>query len=74
MGEAGVTVDGVAYSSDLDGWFNQTWGGYRGTTRVGNGLASGPHQVHITLLSTEDPGGSTGHDFIILSIGAGGVQ
>jgi lysophospholipase L1-like esterase len=74
MGEASVTVDGVAYYSDLDGWFDQTWGGYRGETRVGNSLASGPHQVQITLLSTEDPGGSTGHDFIVLSVGAGGVQ
>jgi len=74
MGEASVTVDGVAYYSDLDGWFDQSWGGYRGTTRVGNGLASGPHQVQITLLSTEDPGGSTGHDFIVLDVGAGGVQ
>jgi lysophospholipase L1-like esterase len=74
MGEASVTVDGVAYYSDLDGWFGQTWGGYRGMTRVGSGLVSGPHQVQITLLSTEDTGGSTGHDFIVLSVGAGGVE
>jgi len=74
MGEASVTVDGVAYNSDLDGWFNQSWGGYRGMTRVGNDLASGPHSVQITLTSTEDPGGSTGNDFIVLSLGAAGTQ
>jgi hypothetical protein len=39
-----------------------------------NTLASGTHQLHITLLSTEDPGGSTGHDFIVLDVGTGGVQ
>jgi lysophospholipase L1-like esterase len=74
MGEVSVTLDGIPYYSDLDGWFDQTWGGYRVTTRVMNVLASGTHKLHITLLSTEDPGGSTGHDFIVLDVGAGGVQ
>ena len=74
MGEVSVTVDGIPYYSDLDGWFDQTWGGDRTTTRLMNTLASGTHQLHITLLSTEDPGGSTGHDFIVLDVGTGGVQ
>lgn len=72
MGQASVTVDGVA-GPTLDGWFDETWGGYRGMTRVANGLTSGPHQVHVELLSTKDSG-STGNDFYLLSVGAGGVQ
>lgn len=72
MGQASVTVDGVA-TTTLDGWFNETWGGYRGMSRVGNGLASGTHQVHVELLSTEDSG-STGNTFRLFCVGAGGVE
>jgi lysophospholipase L1-like esterase len=42
-------------------------------TRVANGLANGPHQVQIELLDTADSG-SAGNNFLLLSIGAGGVQ
>jgi len=73
MGQASVTVDGVAYPDVLDGWFNQTWGGERGMTRVANSLASGTHQVHVDLLSTYDSG-STGNDFRLVCVGTGGTQ
>ena len=73
MGQANITVDGASANTvTLDSWFDQTWGGYRGMTRVANGLASGEHTVHVALLSTEDSG-STGNTFRLLAVGTGGV-
>jgi hypothetical protein len=73
MGQASVTVDNAPASLvTLDSWFDQTWGGYRGMTRVANGLASGTHTVHVDLLSTKDSG-STGNTFRLLAVGTGGV-
>jgi lysophospholipase L1-like esterase len=73
MGQASVTVDGVPAPSVLDGWSDLPNEGRRGMSRVANGLANGPHQVQIELLDTVDSG-STGHNFLLLSVGAGGVQ
>jgi hypothetical protein len=70
MGEAGVTVDGVPCPTNLDAWYD---GARRIFTRVASGLANTTHQVQITLLSTEDPN-SGGNDFIVLSVGAAGLQ
>jgi lysophospholipase L1-like esterase len=70
MGQASVTVDGGAPMT-LDG-FSATSTGDHTMTRVANGLADGPHQVHIELLSTNDSG-STGTTFDLLCVGAGGA-
>jgi lysophospholipase L1-like esterase len=71
MGQASVTVDGVAAPSVLDSYFLGNYG-FRIMTRVANSLASGPHQVHIDLLSTMDSG-SSGTTFRLLCVGTGGV-
>jgi acyl-CoA thioesterase-1 len=71
MGQVSVTVDGAApvvLDSQLSGD-----AGNRAMNRVADSLASGPHQVHIDLLSTND-NGSTGNTFRLLCIGAGGVN
>jgi lysophospholipase L1-like esterase len=70
MGQASVTVDGGA-ATILDGFFT-TSSGTHNMARVANGLADGPHQVQIQLLSTNDSG-STGTTFDVLAVGAGGV-
>jgi hypothetical protein len=57
---------------DLYG-FQPNNGGQRYLARVVNGLQSGPHAVHVELLSTVEAG-STGTDFRFLCIGTGGVQ
>jgi lysophospholipase L1-like esterase len=71
MGQASVTVDGGAPTT-LDG-FSATSTGDHTVVRVANGLADGPHQVQIQLLSTSDSG-STGTTFDVLCVGAGGVD
>jgi lysophospholipase L1-like esterase len=70
MGQASVTVDGGA-ATTLDGFF-LTATGYHTMARVASGLADGPHEVQIQLLSTNDSG-STGITFDVLCVGAGGV-
>jgi len=69
MGQASVTVDGGAPTT-LDG-FNAFSTGDNTIARVANGLADGPHQMHVELLSTTDSGSNT---FDVLSVGAGGVS
>ena len=71
MGKAKFQVDGgtpVIY----DGWFNQTWGGYRCTNLLANNLKPGKHTVRIELLEEKNPG-SDGHAFKLYGLGSAGV-
>ena len=70
MGRAKVSVDGKA-ATDLEGWFDQTWGGYRQTRQVAQALAPGKHRVCFEILP-EKSHGSTGHEFRILGLGCAG--
>jgi lysophospholipase L1-like esterase len=72
MGRARVTVDGRA-AQELEGWFDQTWGGYRQTREIARDLPAGTHRVRFELLP-EKSAGSTGHEFWILGLGAAGVS
>ncbi|MEQ1839518.1 MAG: SGNH/GDSL hydrolase family protein, partial [Verrucomicrobiales bacterium] len=63
MGRAKVTVDG-ANEKILDGWFNQTWGGFRQTNRIAQNLPPGKHRVRFEVLAQSNPG-SDGHEFQI---------
>jgi hypothetical protein len=72
LGQASVTVDGVPAPKILDGWKNGTTP-HRAMSRVATGLTSGPHHVHIELLSSTGSG-STGHLFRIVCVGTGGAQ
>jgi lysophospholipase L1-like esterase len=57
---------------NLDGWFEQTWGGFRQTTELARGLSAGKHRVRIDLLDQRNPQ-STGNEFRILGLGAAGL-
>ena len=70
MGRARVSVDGVTVQ-ELEGWFDQTWGGYRKTRVVARDLAAGSHRVRFELLPDKNAQ-STGHEFRILGLGAAG--
>ncbi len=69
MGRARVTVDGGA-PKELEGWFNQTWGGYRKTQEIARDLAAAKHRVRFELLADKSVE-STGHEFWIYGLGAG---
>ncbi|MBV9864549.1 MAG: SGNH/GDSL hydrolase family protein [Abitibacteriaceae bacterium] len=56
-----------------DGWFDQTWGGYRATTELARGLAPGKHHVSIEVLEDKNPQ-STGHEFRVFGLGVAGVD
>ncbi len=71
MGRAKVTVDG-ANEKILDGWFNQTWGGFRQTNRIAQNLPPGKHRVRFEVLAQSNPG-SDGHEFQIMGLGAAGL-
>ena len=72
MGRASVQVDDQP-AKIIDGWFAGTWGGYRNTTVLAEGLAPEvAHRIKITLLE-EKNAGSTGHGFSIYGLGAAGV-
>ncbi|MDR3709869.1 MAG: GDSL-type esterase/lipase family protein [Capsulimonadaceae bacterium] len=71
MGRASARVDDQP-AKIIDGWFDQTWGGYRPITLLADGLAPGKHTVHVELLDQKDEG-STGYEFRILAIGTAGV-
>lgn len=71
MGKAKFQVDGGAPVVQ-DGWFNQTWGGYRSTNLIAKNLKPGKHVVRIELLEEKDPG-SEGHEFRLYGLGAAGV-
>lgn len=70
MGRARVTVDGASPKT-LEGWFNQTWGGYRQTNELVRDLPPGRHRVRFELLP-EKSADSAGHEFRILGIGGAG--
>jgi len=70
-GQARVTVDG-GRPQELEGWFDQTWGGYRQTREIARDLPAGKHRVRFELLA-EKSAGSTGHEFRIFGLGAAGV-
>ncbi len=71
MGKAKLQVDDGA-PAVYDGWFNQTWGGYRCTSLLANGLKPGKHIVRVELLADKNPG-SDGHTFKLYGLGAAGV-
>lgn len=72
MGKAKLQVDGGA-PVVYDGWFNQTWGGYRSTNLLAKDLKPGKHIVRIELLEEKNPG-SDGHAFKLFGLGAAGVE
>jgi len=71
MGKAKIQVD-AGKPIVFDGWFNQTWGGYRCTNLLAKDLKPGKHTVRIELLSEKNPG-SEGHEFRLFGLGAAGV-
>jgi len=71
MGKARVTIDGVV-PTDIDAWFEQTWGGYNLTKVVGENLAPGKHRVRIELLQEKNPK-SGGFEFRVTGIGSAGL-
>ena len=72
MGKAKLQVDGGA-PVVYDGWFNQTWGGYRSTNLLAKDLKPGKHIVRVELLEEKNPG-SDGHEFKLFGLGAAGVR
>jgi lysophospholipase L1-like esterase len=73
MGKAEVQVDDLPPRT-IDGWFSGTWGGYRTTTVVADGLdAAKLHRVRVKVLEEKDAE-STGHGFSIFGLGAAGVR
>lgn len=72
MGRTKVSVDG-RLARELEGWFEQTWGGYRQTNEIARDLAPGKHRVRFELLAEKSPE-STGTEFRILGIGTAGVK
>lgn len=72
MGKARVQVDD-APAKTIDGWFDGTWGGYRSTVLLADGLEPAKsHRVRVELLEEKSPQ-STGHGFSILGLGEAGV-
>jgi lysophospholipase L1-like esterase len=72
MGKAKMQVDESA-PVIRDGWFDQTWGGYRSTQVAARDLKLGSHRVRIELLEEKNPG-SDGHEFRLLGLAAAGVD
>jgi len=73
MGRARVQVD-EAPPKTIDGWFALTWGGYRMTTLIADGLdPEKTHHVRVELLSEKHPD-STGNGFSIFGLGEAGVR
>ena len=71
MGKANIQVDDLP-PLKVDGWFDQTWGGYRPTWLLTKDLKLAKHRVRVTLLDEKDEG-STGHEFRIMGLGVGGL-
>jgi len=71
MGIATASVDG-GRPARLDAWFEKTWGGYRQTVRIAEGLPPGRHKVKVTLLQERNPQ-SSGNEFILLGAGSIGI-
>lgn len=70
MGKAAVRIDGKPVR-ELNGWFDQTWGGYRQTNEVARFDNPGPHRIGFELQDGKSPE-STGTEFRILGLGAAG--
>lgn len=72
MGRAKVQVDDQP-AKVIDGWFSGTWGGYRSTILLAEGLAPETvHRIKVELLE-EKNAESTGHGFSIYGMGEAGV-
>ncbi len=67
MGRVGVYVDSRP-PVVLDGWFEETWGGYGAVDVVARDLELGNHKVRIVVLDEMAPE-SNGHLFRLLGIG-----
>ena len=72
MGRAKVQVDAEP-PVILEGWFDQTWGGYTFTEVVGHDLKPGKHHVRVEIVP-EKADGSTGHGFRIYGLGTAGTK
>jgi lysophospholipase L1-like esterase len=72
MGRAAAQVDNQPPVT-LEGWFDQTWGGYLVTQPLAAGLSKGKHHIRFELSREKNPD-STGFDFKIFYIGAAGVR
>jgi len=72
MGQARVQVDDLP-PVVREGWFDQTWGGYRMTSLLARDLKPGKHRVKLELISEKNPQ-STGHEFQLLGLGLAGVE
>ncbi len=72
MGKARVSVDGGP-PKELNGWFDQTWGGYRQTNEIARMPEAGKHRIRFELLE-EKSAGSTGNEFRILGLGCAGTR
>jgi len=72
MGKAKVQVDDGA-PVVLDGWFNQTWGGYRSTNLLAKDLKPGKHRVRFEVLAEKDAD-SDGHEFKLFGLGSAGLN
>ena len=67
MGRVGVYVDSRP-PVVLDGWFEETWGGYGAVDVVARDLELGNHKVRVVVLDEMAPE-SNGHLFRLLGIG-----
>ena len=72
MGMAEASVDGGP-PVKLDGWFDQTWGGYDACQFVARGLKPGKHTLTIRLLD-EKAQRSQGHKFRVVRILCAGLR
>jgi hypothetical protein len=71
MGRANIQVDDLP-PLKVDGWFDQTWGGYRPTWLLARDLKPNKHRVRVELLE-EKAADSTGHEFRIMGLGVAGL-
>lgn len=72
MGQATVSVDGEE-ADTLEGWYEQTWGGYRATRELPGDFEPGTHRIRIEIAKERNLA-SDGHLFRIYGIGAAGVR
>jgi lysophospholipase L1-like esterase len=70
MGRVRVSVDGRD-CGELDGWFEGTWGGWRETVTVAEGLERGGHWVRLEVVTGRHEL-SGGHEFRVLGVGGMG--
>lgn len=72
MGRARVQVDDRPPVT-LEGWFDQTWGGWRSTSIAARDLPLGTHRVRVELLA-DKAAESDEHLFQLMGIGTAGVH